>query len=404
MPVFTTLWVNDLKIILKDIKALLLLLFMPLLIILMFALALSPLINYNTFVEPFNLVLVEEDKSSWTGLLASQLKNLGIVDRVIYGDEAEAREHIKNQRAAAAIVIPRDLVNSIDHWEPMDGKVIGSDLHYLQSRLVRNIALVGSTAVSSGLASLNVIYDVGLEAGYTDEELYQEILKANEAYIQQVLNRKVFIDEKKLDKPDTNPVVYYALSLLAVFILFSTIPCMKLMTEERRLGILTRLNVAPTRGWETVLSKLSISFLISLVQFAIIFSFIVMVGGEYLLASLGPMIPVFMATTLAAGAFSLFVASLAGTGSSADLIANLSILLMAVMGGSLFPLSSLPGYCRIFSLLTINRWASEGFLKALYGESLAEVFISCVPLIMIAGGYFLASALILGLQRRRVAS
>jgi ABC-2 type transport system permease protein len=404
MAAFSTILKNDLKIILKDIKALLLILFMPLLIIVLFSQALAPLLNYNTFVEPFSLVLVEEEKSSWTNLLATQLKNMGIVDRVYYSDEEEARELIKNQSAAAAIVLPKDLVSSIDHWEPIDGKIIGSELQYLESKLVKNIGLVGSTAVSAGLAALNVIFDVQFEAGFTSEELHQEIVDANEAYIMQVLNRKVFINEKKFDKPDVNPVVYYALSLLSVFILFASIPCMKLLTEERRLGILTRLNAAPTRSWQTVLSKLIVSLLISITQFAIIFILIVRVGGKELLSALGPMIPVLIATILAAGAFSLFVASLAGSGSLADLIANLSILLMAVMGGSLFPLASLPDYCRPVSLLTINRWATEGFLNALYGESINAVYASCGPLLLIAAGYFLISALILSAQRRRVSS
>lgn len=405
MSTFTTLLMNDLKIIMKDIKALLLILLMPLLIIFLFAMALTPLLNYNTFVEPFTLVMVEEEQSSWTGLLASQLKNLGLVDKVIQSnEEQEARELIKNQRAAAAIIIPRDLVSSIDRWEPMDGKVLGSDLLYLQSKLVKSIAHVGSTAVSAGLASLHVIYDMEAEAGYTIEELNQEINKSNEAYIQQVLNRKIFIKEKKLGKPDVNPVVYYALSLLSIFTLFSSIPCMKLMTEERRLGILTRLNAAPTRSWQTVLSKLIISFFISLIQFTIIFSFIVLVGGRTLLSSLSSMIPVFVATALAAGAFSLLVASLAGSGSSADLIANLSILLMAILGGSLFPLTSLPDFCHVISLVTINRWATEGFLNALYGEGLTEVMMSCVPILFIAVSYFLIAVLILGARRRRVSS
>lgn len=402
MFIFRTILKNDIKIMLKDFKTILLIIFMPVFIISVFSLALSPLLNHNAFVEPFNLVLVEEDQSSWTGLLASQLKNLGIIKNVINCDEISAREYVKNQEAAAAIVIPRNLVNSIDHWEPMDGRVIGSDLLYLQSKLVKNIAFVGSTAVSSGLAALNTIYDIEVLKGYPKETINKEIDLANEAYISKVLNRKVFIKEGKLSNPDINPFVYYAMSLFSVFILFSSIPCMKLLTEERRMGILTRLNAAPTGSWETVLSKLVLSFLISSVQFIIIYSFIVIVGGEYLMASIGQVILVFIFTTLACGAFSLFIASIAGSGGSADLITNLSILLMAIVGGSLFPLAALPDACRAISVFTINRWSTEGFLNALYTDSLQMVIKSCFPLFLLAIFFFAATSITLDFRRRRV--
>lgn len=402
MSGFITIFKNDLRIVIKDYKVLLLIILMPIMVIQIFATALSPLLEQNAFVEPFKMVLVDEDQSPWTGLLATQLKNLGIVDKVIFTDEEEARRLIQKQEAAAAIVLPPDLTNSIDHWAPQAGKVIGSNLSYLQSRLVKNIAFVGSTAVSAGLASLNVLYDLEKAQGYSEEALSQEILKANEAYMGLVLNRKAFIHEEKLEKPDVNPVIYYALSLLAVFIMFSSIPCMKLLTEERRLGILSRLNAAPTRSWQTILSKLSVSFLISSAQFSIIFMFLLMSGGRIFASALGSMIPVFVATSLAAGAFSLLIASMASSGSATDLIANLSILLMAVVGGSLFPLPSLPETCRYLSVLTINRWATEGFLDALYGENYSVALHSCMALLFLTVLFLAAATLILKVKRKRV--
>ncbi len=401
MSGFATLFKNDLKIILKDYKALLIILIMPLVVIQLFAQALSPILENNAFVEPFKVVLVNEEESSWTGLLAAQLKNLDIIEQVRFTDEEQARELIKNHEAAAAIILPKGLVDSINYMEPLAGKVLGSNLLYFQSNLVKNIAFVGSTAVSAGLASLHAINDLQAAQGYSDEERYVEINKANEVYIGLVLNRKAFIAEEKLEKPDVNPVIYYALSLLAVFTLFSSIPCMKLLTEERRMGILSRLNAAPTKGWETVLSKLMVSFIISTTQFSIIAVFVSIVGGRTVTASLGAMIPVFMATSLAAGAFSLLIASIASSGSAADLIANLAILLMAVIGGSLYPLSKLPEACRPLSMLTINRWATEGFLHALYGD-FSDALKSCLPLILLTGLFFAAAQVILRIKRRRV--
>lgn len=402
MSGFMTIFKNDLKILSKDFKALLMLLILPIFAILIFASALAPILEHNEFIEPFKIVLVDNDKSPWTGLLASQLRNLDVIEKIIFADEKEARILIENQEAAAAIVIPENLSQSIDYWDPQAGKVLGSSSGYLESQLVKNIGFVGSDTVSSGLASLKVIYDIETEKGYAFEEALGEINKAFDSFVNLVLNRKALISEKKVVNYETNPVIYYALSLMSVFIMFSSIPCMRLLTDERRLGILSRLNASPVRSWQTAASKLTVSFLISTVQFIVILIFLKVVDGSNMTSSATAMIPVFLATSFAAGAFSIFVASISSTGSAADLIANLSILLMAIVGGSLYPISSLPAICRNISVLTINRWSARGFLNILYGGDIKSTMASVGALLLMAIFYLGSASLVLSVRRRRV--
>lgn len=394
---------KDLRIILKDYKVLLMLFLLPLLAILVFTKALSPILEHNAFVEPFKIALVDNEESAWTGLLASQLRNIEVVEDVIFTDEEGARELIEKQEAAAAIIIPEDISQSIDYWAPQAGKVLGSELLFLQSRLVKNIAFVGSETVSSGLASLNVIYNIEAANKYTAEDINIEINQAFEAFVNNVLNRKALISDGRLNFPDTNPVIYYAFSLMAIFIMYSSIPCMKLLTDERQLGILSRLIATPVKSRVTVASKLMLSFLISCAQFLLIITFVLFVGGGLMLTKLSAMIPVFMATAMAAGAFSIFIAGISPSGSVADLIANLSILLMAVVGGSLYPLSSLPYVCRILSVFTINRWCLQGLLNTMYDGSPIDTMESIGALIIMAIIYLIAASLVLSFKRRRMA-
>ncbi|MGI6084711.1 MAG: ABC transporter permease [Acetivibrionales bacterium] len=394
---------KDLKIILKDYKVLFLLFILPILTILIFSVGLSPLLEHNAFIEPFRIVLVDNEGSAWTSLLATQLRNLEVVDKVIFADEEEARRLIENQELAAAIIIPENLSESIDYWAPQAGRVMGSNLLYLQSRLVKNIAYVGSETVSSGLASLNVIYNIEAANGYAAEDIYKEIGRAFEAFINIVLNRKAIISEERFYNSDTNPVIFYAFSLLSIFIMYSSIPCMKLLTDERQLGILSRLNTTPVKSRVTVASKLMVSFLISVAQFLVIMILAIIVEGGSMITKLGTMVPVFIATSLASGAFSILIAGISSSGSAADLIANLSILLMAVAGGSLYPLSSLPASCRQLSVLTINRWSTQGLLNALNEGNPAAILESTGALIILALLYLTGASLILSLKRRRMA-
>lgn len=404
MGVFLTIFKNDLRLMVKDVKALLLLLVMPVIVILVFARALAPLMEKTSFLEPFTMALVDQEGSMWTDLLKAQLTNLGITDSIPDVSEDEAREMIAKGEAAAAIVIPDNLSHSIDYWEPAQGKVLGSSSLYLESRLVNHIALVGSTAVSSGLAALNAIYDYEQAAGFDKDTLYKEIVLANEAFIQVILDRKGLFAEDSLEATEVDPIAYYAVSLLAIFILFNAIPAIKMLAGERQMGILSRISAAPARPWQLICSKLLLSVLLSVVQFSIIAVLMSLAVKVSWNQSTLWVILLFLATALASAAFSLLLAAVVRSVSSIDLIANLSILLMAVAGGSIYPLSSLPEASRIFSVLTINRWTQEGFVAVLFSQDASAAGRSLMMLLLLTLGYLAAAVVCMGAGRRRVAS
>ena len=57
--------------------------------------------------------------------------------------------------------------------------------------------MVGSTSVSSGLAALNAINDYEYWAGFDPSQIYQDIIDANEEFINTVLTRKEIFRETK---------------------------------------------------------------------------------------------------------------------------------------------------------------------------------------------------------------
>lgn len=403
MGAFFSIFKNDLRIVLRDIKALLLLLIMPVIVIVILAKALTPLLEKSVFVEPFDVAVVDEEQSMWTGLLAAQLKNLGIINDIKWTDEKEARELIAQNKIAAAIVIPANLSDSINHWEPEQGKVIGNSSLYLESSLIKNIAVVGSSSVSAGLAALNAIYDYEYKAGFDAKYMEYDVNQANEAFIEEILARKDIFLESTQQKQEMNPLEFYAASLIAVFVMFSSIPCVKLIAEERKLGILSRIRAAPAHGWQTIGSKLILSVMISIVQFSVIAIFLSISAGSFKNMPFMPLAAVLLCTIVAAAAFSLLVASLTTSAAATDLIANLSILMMAIAGGSIYPLSALPDLCRSLSVIAINRWSAEGFMTAISGGGPGAVSNSCFMLLLLAAGYGAAALFLFGFRRRRAA-
>jgi len=402
MRTFAAVFKNDLRIIFKDVKALLLLLIMPVLVILIIARAMTPFLEQSAFIEPFKVALVDKEDSLWTGILSAQLKGLEIIEKMIKTTEDDAKKLIAEGEAAAAIILPENLSDSINYWRPEQGEVLGSSSLYLESQMIKNVALVGATAVSSGLAALNTIYDYEQQAGFDDQTLYNDMVQANERFIGVVLGRKTIFAESEDQAVSVDPVTFYAASLLAIFVMFSSIPCIKMLAQERQLGILSRVQAAPTHTWQLVCSKLLISILLSLIQFVIIGVFLSLTVKVKLGQTLLPVFPVFLATALASAAFSLFVAAIATRSAAIDLIANLSILLMAVIGGSIYPLSAMPEISRSLSVLAINRWCTEGFLGVLTSGTSGDYRNSLAMLLLLAAGYFLLAILFMGMKRRRV--
>lgn len=404
MNVFLSILKNDLRILTKDVKAVLLLLAMPILIIQVFAWALAPFLEKSQFVDDFKVALVDKDKTVWTALLATQLKNLDLMQDITMAEsEEQAKEMIARNEIAAALIIPQNLSTSTDNWEPMEGKILGNTSMYLESRLLKDIALVGANAVSAGLASLNAIRDYETEAGLDGDTIYAHLTKANEDFIEIIMGRKEIFDVQNRDKVAIAPLEYYAGSLLSIFIMFTAIPSIKLITEERRLGILSRINAAPARGWQIILSKLLVSVLLSVVQFGIIAGFLGLATGGGLQISGLNMVLVFLCTTLASASFALLISSFATSAATANLLANMSILLMAVLGGSIYPLSSLPEASVAASTVTVNRWSAQGFLSVLTGENGSKFVESCAMLILLSAVYTLIALIVLKVRRRQVA-
>ena len=196
-----------------------------------------------------------------------------------------------------------------------------------------------------------------------------------------------------------SPAEYYAASLLSVFIMFSSVPCIKCL--PRKAGHIGAFRLA-LRGWQSIISKL-VLVVISAAQFILIGLFLRLSSKSFGRIPAGPFILVFLFTTIAAAAFSLLIAAIATSAVSTDLIANLSILLMAIVGGSVYPLTSLPGLCKDLSALTINRWSTEGFLAVLTGDTAGMIPVYCFSLLYLAVLYLAAALLVQRLGRRRPA-
>ncbi len=398
---FLTLLKNDIRLFLKDWKACLLLLAAPLLFISYFTYVLTPYLNKSSFIEPFPVALVDLEDSTLTRMLENQVKEIDIFSEIRRLDEKTALEQLSDKDVGGIIILPADLTISVSVGENKPVTVVGSSAMPLQAYVVKNIAQSAANLVSAGQSAIITIYHYDREAGLSGAELDARYNNVIMEYVLEALARnEIFLNSDADTGYSLAPVEYFTAALIIVFMMFAGMPAMKMLTMERSAGITRRLSATPVKMWMMLLSKLIASVLLLTLQFGIIIIFTSKVFNSYWGAPVKNILVLFGAVILAVSAWSMFVASISSSPASADVIGNLGILLMAVAGGSIYPLSSMPGFMRGLSRLTINRWAMDGFMVLFSGNDAAGTGLYSLVLLMMACILMAGSVLIMKLLRR----
>lgn len=401
MTPFLTLLKNDIRLFLKDWKACVLLLAAPLLFISYFTYVLTPLLDKSSFIEPFPVALVDLENTTQTRMLENQLREISIFSEIRRLDENAAIDQLSDKEVGGVIILPSDLTTSISLGENRPVTVVGSSAMPLQAYVVKNIVQSAANLVSAAQSAIITIYHYDREAGLSGAELDARYNNAIMEYFLEALARnEIFLNAGGDSGYSLTPVEYFTAALIVVFMMFAGMPAMKMLTMERSAGITRRLSGSPVKMWMAMLSKLIVSVLLLALQFGIIIIFTSKVFNSYWGSPVKNILMLFGAIILVVSAWSVFVASISSSPASADVIGNLGILLMAVVGGSIYPLSSMPGFMRGLSRLTINRWAMDGFMVLFSGNDAAGTGIYSLVLVMMACVLMTASILIMKFVRR----
>ncbi len=176
----------------------------------------------------------------------------------------------------------------------------------------------------------------------------------------------------------------YLIPMSAVaFAFFLVLSVGWLFTSERRQGTLRRLQAAPLSRSQILFGKLLPCLVISVVQGL----FLLGAGKLVFGMSWGPepwlLLPVVLATSLAAMGLALLVASVARTETQVAIYGTPLILGLALIGGCLIPLTLMPETVRPYTKLTPHRWALDAYTELLLSAApnVAVVSQSCAVLV-----------------------
>lgn len=166
-----------------------------------------------------------------------------------------------------------------------------------------------------------------------------------------------------------------------------------LFTAERRQGTLIRLRAAPLTRGQRLIGKLLPCLLVSVLQ-----GLMLLVAGKLAFGmSWGSqpwlLVPVVVATSLAAMGLALVIAGLARTESQVAIYGTLVVLALALIGGCLVPRALMPERLLPWTRLTPHAWALDAYTELLLSATpnLVTVATACAVLIGF-GGLFLGMA------------
>ncbi len=263
-----------------------------------------------------------------------------------------AEQWVKRGDVSVALVLPAGIENSIMSFvggESVNAILLSDPGDPVAARLLGGLLQRAALRVS---ASGGGTLDVG----------------PNSAVDQMMPLR--FEERPVLGKKAESPMIaFYAAGIAVMFIMFAAAGAGGALIEETESGTLERVLTTGLGMNGLLLGKWLSLTSFACAQILVMFVWGMLVFRLPLLSHLPGFAVMTVCTAAAAAAFGLVLASLSRTRQQLSGLANLLVLGLNALGGSMFPRFLMSESLQKFSLVGFNAWALDGFLKVFWREA-----------------------------------
>lgn len=389
---FLPLILKDLKIILSDRKALLILIGMPIILFTILSFALQGSFSsgtdslwdievaivkeydfegdYNELEAFMTIEQARDIENIISGVFASE--DLSFIKTTVMTYD-EAMIGLENNELTSVIILPEYYIKDIamnmspNFQKPVVIKLLTNPEKNYSSSIVEKVVAEVSQVLSSDMIQTKVVYEVLSKYELNPEEL---VLDTALEPIQ------ISYEDYKIDQLKTvNSAQYYSVAMMAMFILFGASYGSKFMLLEKRKFTLQRQQVAGVTPFKLVLGKLLIIFCVGLLQIVAM----ILTSSIGFKVYWGNPIMVFALTILTAFAVMGFGTILTGMALKTDSFKTLNLLesgafqVIALFGGSYFPIYLMPEWFQNVSKLLLNGAALDVYLKVMMDAPVKEL-------------------------------
>ncbi|MDE5414561.1 ABC transporter permease [Alkalihalobacterium chitinilyticum] len=410
---------KDLKILLQDRGAVVVLFLLPIMFISIMSFALMPM--YNLGGKDVEVLVVNDDSSEASFRFEETLNKVDGLTVVSKFEgqkltEEQAQSLVLDGKYPLSIIIPSQFSQALSQQEPI-AITTYQDAAQRSSTSVLEKAIEGVTQSFSMQYTINRMVDNQVEV--VNEKLNDELAKMEEKYEQQYeqllnsvsvglfsletiesstiagdIERDSLIldamkDELKIEAQEAlnNPnVTVHSLTgaqrrssqpdpfqqnvpgYTVMFAFFIVTFAGRSFLNEKRSGTLQRILLAPVSGWNLLIGKWVPFYLIGLTQVAILFSFGHFVFGMSLGSSLFALLLISLALVWVSSSLGMLIASLVQTESQITGWSVMVILTMAALGGTMVPLFVMPDLMQQIAFITPHAWALTAYQDILVRE------------------------------------
>ena len=366
---------KDVKTVVRDYKALAIIIAMPIILIVILGAALSGMFAGAQTIDPIAVALVDLDGGQASTGFQQVLDHESvaeIVKAVPVASEEEAIALVRSGEAAAAVVIPHG-VSDVASMDSRSFKVITDPERAVSGQIVANIVRTYTeqysavTAAMKNLWPLLATQSAGSPEAATGPRTTSELAqKAQEDHLGDDARSRAFsVTEEKPTWITARQ--YYTASMSAMFVLFGAMLGAKSIIEEKNQKTMSRLFATRATRADIVVGKTLASYLISFLQLLVLVAFTSLVYRTQW-GDLRGVLLVTGSLALAATGFSMCMAAVARTEKMVDALQNFGIQIMAFLGGCQFPFHLFPSVLQTISKFTLTWWGLDGYLLLMQGQ------------------------------------
>lgn len=363
---FLHIALKDLSIRLRDRNTLVLMIILPV--------ALTAIIGFafggESSISTVELTLVpasDDDLLTWAAAgLLSQVE-LFEVDVL---EEDEAAESVMAGRRSAAVVVPSGLVEAVLEGTPAEVRILKDPASTIKAGIVQSLVERFATYASAGSAlARGIAHALSEEHPLTDAE--QLVLFGwMFPWMQEAWSHPpIAIEEISEEVKEIDAHSYFAPSFAVLFLLFTVLGSAKSIHEERESGTYERLMGAPLLKSSIIAGKLTGTYALAVVQILILIALGRILFGIDWGSHVGAVVVMALVTAAGASSLAVLIAAAARTGRQTDQVGTVLILLMSLVGGSMWPLELAPEGFKTFSRFTFNYWAHSGFNDLVFRDA-----------------------------------
>lgn len=366
---------KDIKTVARDLKALAIIIAMPLILVFILGAALGPMFARQETVNPYAVAVVDLDKGQVSELLLEVLQSEGVSSLIRIqsaATEDEAVELIRRREVASAIIIPQGLSDSAN-ITGSQFRVLGDPGEPIRSQIVTGIVSSFATqysVVAAGTAS--VMEQLMRATGPLPQaqELARSVVE--EIAAETTAAAGFFVDSDQ-EAGWITSLQYYTASMTAMFVLWGAMLGVESILEEKQTGTMARLFTTRITPREIMVGKLLATYAIAFLQILILVLFTRFVYRVDWGPSLLNVVAVSAVIAFAATGFAMLIAAISKTQKMAEAIENIGIQVMAFLGGCQYPIYRFPEAMHFLSRFTLTRWSLDSYLALMDGRSLAAI-------------------------------